>query len=659
MIAVIRTLGAAALAGLLLTLAACGDGEPPASEADKKTRLDAAAPGDLTAYVQARLRARHAQGSAGSGDFVGGPVTAMPVTGAAPPERSGTVLQEAGVDETDLLKSDGTRLYTLQPEGLSGGRLQAYRRADDGSLARLASLALPTDPVSALTLDGMVLGDDGRTLAVVSQAWSEVQTADLCGSACGAALLPPSWMLSSVLVQRVDVADPAAPAAGTRIGIQGHLVGTRRIGHLLYLVTSHAPPLPTEWLPSTTSNAQREAAIAAVRAADLLPRQRVNGGAPQPLVAETDCWVQTGNGSLAIEFTTVTVLDLSTPTLERRSRCFAGGAEAVYLTPAALYVASTRFAYMPVAGMLRYPERISTDLHKFALAGGSVEYRASGSVDGHLGWNFEKKPLRLSEHAGDLRVLSFTGREGWAFLADAASSSAPPPSPALLTVLRESAAGGTLEALATLPSTRRPAPIGKPDEQVYAVRFDGARAYVVTFRRIDPLYVLDLADPADPKVAGELQVPGVSDDLHPLPGGLLFGAGRDADDSGRITGLRFALFDVQDAAAPRQLATYTLGGPSSQMALDGTRHGIDLFVDGGKARIALPVNLADADGNVWTDGLARFEVDLAARTMAPRSLLGERSGEWRDHYALSRSLQIGPQVYALQSGTLNGYAWAP
>jgi hypothetical protein len=96
-------------------------------------------------------------------------------------------------------------------------------------------------------------------------------------------------------------------------------------------------------------------------------------------------------------------------------------------------------------------------------------------------------------------------------------------------------------------------------ERIYAVRYIGDTAFVVTFRQVDPLYTVDLSNPRAPRVVGSLKVPGYSAYLHPLGDGLLLGVGQDADADGRPTGVKLSVFDVSDLRAPRRLSGAEVG----------------------------------------------------------------------------------------------------
>ena len=662
-----------ALVGLLM---ACGGGgsdtTPPAA---REGALAASRPGELVQFVRARLRAREAQALATPGlPLSAGLATDVAATaGAAPPARSTTLVQEAGVDESDLLLSDGRHLYALQPEAGTGGRIAVHRRADNGGLSMLATLRLSADGASEVSTSGMVMSDDQRRLAVLSQRWLMTEEPARCTVAgvcnpIGGTPVAPLWLRSSVGIDRIDVSDPAAARVLDRVQIDGHLVDSRRIGNRLYVVSVHRPWLAYEALAANASEAERAALLDQLRAADLLPTMRINGGAAQPLVGETDCYLQIDNKSLAVEITTVSVFDLAAATATATSRCFVGGSEGLYMSSASLYVATTRFEWQlgQLNGGLSFaPAEMKTDIHKFALAAAAINYRGSASVDGHLGWDTQRKSYRMSELGGDLRVLTFSGQFGWFTTADS-NNPAIPPSPAKLTILRERSGTDTgLHLVSTLPNAARPAPLGKPGEQVYAVRFVGNRGYVVTFRTIDPLYVLDLSDPADPKTAGELEVPGFSNALVPLGEGLLLGIGRDISAaSGRVAGVKIALFDVLDAARPREIRSITLGDEGSGSTIEHSMHGLNLLQQGAITRLALPVHLQSAqsaqnaqDAAPARHGLQTFEVDTQARTLSLRALRGESPNLSPSDLWLERSLQIGDHVYYLHQGALLGYAW--
>jgi Beta propeller domain len=192
---------------------------------------------------------------------------------------------------------------------------------------------------------------------------------------------------------------------------------------------------------------------------------------------------------------------------------------------------------------------------------------------------------------------------------------------------------------------------------VHGVRFAGDRGYLVTFRRTDPLYVLDLSNASDPKVAGVLEVPGFSDQLFPLANGLLLGVGKDANSAGRVQGLKLALFDVRDPALPTQAASLTLGEAGSQSALDHSRHGLNLLDKDGVVRIALPVNLVSNSGQSWTRGLQRFEVDTRARSLRQLTLLGAAPLTGSEPLWQERSVQIDNNVYYANGAGLQGFSW--
>lgn len=654
----------------LLALAACSGGgggnEPAAPQAGERAgALSASQPGELLGFARDKLRERALmrQSTPDIDLDIGtlAPTLAINTTTAeAGALRSGTLVQEAGVDEADLIKSEGNLIYSLNTRhrGNAATLLNVHRRGSDGRVTLAASLELPADPATYPAtypmMRGMLRAATAGRLAVFSESVTLAQPLQLCllDADCGplTTTIAPRVVSSQVHVQLVEAGAAGTLRTADRLTLSGRLVGTRQVGDMLYVVSTHAPVLAAD--NASLGSAARDAALAALSTQDLLPTLRINGGAAQPLLADTDCYLQPGNTSPRVELTTITVIDLASNS--RRSRCLAGGSEAMYLSPQSLVLATTR-SPQPVAGeSLRFASTASTDLHKFSLSGGTVSYRGSGNVVGHLGWDTQRKAHRISEHNGYIRVITFTGEFGWAQPADAGRLS---PSPATLTVLREGTEPRTLQTVSTLPNSRRPAALGKPGEQVYAVRFMGDRAYVVTFRQIDPLYVLDLSDPADPRTVGELEVPGVSEQLFSLPDGLLLGVGRQASATGARGGVKVSLFDVRDPARPRELSSQTFGDVTSASGVDYSPHGLNLLTVGNQVRVVLPLFVWGRPGGAARQGFQRFEVDVAARAMKGVAFVPVANPAVGVDPWAERSLQIDSMLYLLSQGQLSAQPW--
>ncbi len=218
-----------------------------------------------------------------------------------------------------------------------------------------------------------------------------------------------------------------------------------------------------------------------------------------------------------------------------------------------------------------------TLIHQFSLDDGTgAAYVASGEVEGRL-----LNQFAMSEYNGDLRVATTT--DNWGNFGDQSEST--------VYVLRPS--GADLEQISSISG------LGK-GEQIYSVRFIDDVGYVVTFRQVDPLYVLDLSDPANPVLDGELKIPGYSAYLHPVGDGLLLGVGQDATDEGRTTGTQLSLFDVSDPANPQRISTLPIGG-QSEVEWD---HKAFLFWEP-DGTIVLPVSPGWSDCGPAVDCLAK------------------------------------------------------
>ncbi len=209
-------------------------------------------------------------------------------------------------------------------------------------------------------------------------------------------------------------------------------------------------------------------------------------------------------------------------------------------------------------------EREKTIIQKIGIEKGNIEYRAKGEVQGSLLNQFS-----MDESGDYFRVATTT--QFWTTKGSVQHNNV---------YVMDKGLGiiGTLEKIA-------------PDERIYSTRFIGNRLYMVTFKRIDPLFVIDLSDPKNPEILGKLKIPGFSDYLHPYDENHIIGVGKETGDTGwggvSIKGVKLSLFDVSDVENPKQIDTYEIGtaGTDSEALRD---HKAFLF-DKAKNLLVIPV----------------------------------------------------------------------
>lgn len=501
---------------------------------------------------------------------------------------STTNVQEPGVDEPDVVKNAGTLIVTL-----FDGQLRTLRR--DGVIPEIAdtlTLATPFDAEMLLVADRVV---------VLAPLWSH------------------DGPDTRVIV--VDVSDPTDLIVTTEVTLAGQYVSARSADGVVRLVVSNSGPSLEFTQPTRPDRAASGEALARnkeiVRASlleDWLPEMRSTPTAGcAGLLAPV-----TFSG-----FGTTTVLTLD-PELGEvvDAATVTARANEVYASADHLYVAA---GVWPLEG--QGPDDEVTNVHRFEISDPKrARYEASGSVSGHLlrpffGGGGHMGQWAMSEHDGDLRVASTVGPWG-----QGASFST-------VTVLRRQ--GPALVPIGAVTG------LG-PTEQIYAVRFMGTRGYVVTYRRVDPLYVLDLTVPTKPRLLGELKVPGYSAYLHPIAEGTLVGIGQDdPDEDGLADGTQVSVFDVADPAHPRRTAHRRLGERGTSSAVEGDHRAFTWWAD--PARALLPLR-----DHLGFDGLVALNVSGAA--IAEVGRVEHRFGRDDGCVApISRSRVIGGVVYTFST----------
>ena len=468
----------------------------------------------------------------------GGSDGAAPTPQAAPAPAAGdrtggtdfstTNVQEEGVDEPDVVKTDGDYIYAVSYQQLHVIDVR------EGEPKILGSLALEGYGHQLLLRKNklLVIGD-----APPEATPSRTTIAPYYGG--------------TTLIQEVSVGDPAKPAVLRSLRAEGSHVSSRLTGGTARVVIS-APPrafeIPPAPGPETYEQyiARRRSAVANARLSSWLPRGtlRSKSGKRTDRALVGCRRVRRPANFAGLDVLTVLTIDVDKGLPAVDSDALMTDGETVYGSTKALYVATQRYAdqFNADGGP---PNQTFTAIHKFDTSDpGRTDYVASGEVPGYL-----LSQWSLSEHNDVLRVASTTRPPWW--------GGAQTQSESHVTTLR--AIGGRLATLGRVSG------LGK-GERIYAVRMIGDLGYVVTFRQVDPLYTIDLHNAAEPKVLGELKILGYSAYLHPVGDGLLLGVGQDASEEGRRLGAQLSLFDVSNPAKPVRLHQHQLGQWSSTEA---------------------------------------------------------------------------------------------
>lgn len=478
--------------------------------------------------------ARTTAGAAGVDLQAGGDPVASTSASPAPQsvvaDASGTNVQEPGVDEPDTVKVEPGRVFTIAND-TRGPVVRALKPTGRGA-SLLGTFDLPPEAAGARLL---LAGDRLLALATV---WSAERRGP--------------W----TTVWAIDVSEPARLRLASTVAIEGTYTTARLVDGLIRVVVAGGPvgpPVvyPRDESPEAAAHAKQKN-VDAVRGStldDWVPNYELTTFREGKATTETGRACACEDTLRPVEFSgfgsaTVLTIDPKDPAPDNVASV-TGAAGITYASPTDLYVASGWYhpAVPGTAASRSAPDlapsiskpRHETKIHQFSIAEPVARYVASGAVPGSLLNQFS-----MSQHKDHLRVastLSDSQRERGI--------------DNVVSVLRR--VDGELKVVGHV------AGLGHPGERIEGVRMMGTTGYVVTFRQTDPLYVIDLSDPARPTVLGELEIPGVSTYLHPMGSGALIGIGAEATDEGRRTGVGMSVFDVRDLSKPKRAAHLVLG----------------------------------------------------------------------------------------------------
>jgi uncharacterized secreted protein with C-terminal beta-propeller domain len=482
---------------------------------------------------------------------------------------SSTNLQEAGVDESDMIKTDGEYLYIANESDV-----------------RIVS-ATPADSMNVVSyvkaggwIDSIYLYDNKLVILYrPSNGYEDpIVYTDVEKIGVGMPYWIPYQEKAGMLI--VDVSNPMSPETIKDIQVDGYLVASRITGGNLHVITQFMPSLPpldiwydgSEEDKKSVTEANNQT-LASLTLDDFVPSYNIND-ANGVLVEEgravaTKDFIrpQEDGGGTMVSIITINMAD---PAADFTSTGFIADVHNVYASTESLYLVSTIYNYSEDTydenGFVVWSNpTFETQIHKFDL-GSTVTYAAEGKVDGEILNQFS-----LGEYEGVLRIATTTG-----YTWDQTSRNH-------VFCLQNN--GGSLTVIGSIRDLA-------PGERLYSARFMGDRGFLVTFVQVDPLFTLDLSVPQNPTVVGELKVPGFSTYLHPINDDILLAIGQDTKAEGdivKVGGMQLSIFDTSDFANPKLLHSEIIGDRGTYSEALYNHKAVAFWPE--KNLLALPVNL--------------------------------------------------------------------
>jgi len=459
------------------------------------------------------------------------------------PEYSTTNIQVEGVDEADIVKTDGQYLYIVIDNRIV--IVKAYPPEEAVVL-------------SEIEVDGAIAGIfiNGDRLAIFENTWPIY----------GIEPYEPGLRSITPQEQRVtikvyDISNREDPVLNRDLAVDGYYVGSRMIGSFVYVIVNGSVYGIDDQL--VTPGIYSDGSVTDVPASDI--------------------W-HSDVPDYSYLFTTIMAVSLQDDGQEpTHQTLLVGAASGLYVSMSNVYITFPGQAVETTAVTGLMPERVyytsGTTVHRIHIDDGVIELNGSGEVPGRLLNQFS-----MDEHQGYFRVATTTddfSPEGGVTLTNQ------------VYIL-----DGDLDIVGRLENLA-------PGEQIHSARFMGNRCYLVTFRNIDPLFVIDLKDPYNPRVLGELKVTGYSDYLHLYDENHIIGIGKETvaanEDFAWYQGVKISLFDVSDVSAPKEIAKYEIGdrGTDSPVLSD---HKALLF-NRSRNLLVIPVQVAQIDAKDYPYGV--------------------------------------------------------
>lgn len=442
----------------------------------------------------------------------------MSASGAAAPDYSGTNVQVRGVDEADVVKTDGKFIYQVNEQKVL--IIRAYP-ADKMEIVKTIEFEDKNFTPQELYVDKkhlVVIGSTNYNTPMLQpepgQAPVEKRVQQTMPE-----IYPPFLVRNTVKAIIFDITNKEDISKIRETELDGVYISSRKIGSSLYLAANKYIDYYLIEKDQLSTPAFRDSAASGKFTDILYEDIKYFPGSPEP------------------NYLMIASLDLEKPAEQMEVSTYLGAGQNIYSSEQNLYVAVTQYntplsdsiIKQKAARLIRPQYQSGTTIYKFGLNRGQTNYLGKGEVPGTILNQFS-----MDEHNGYFRIATTKG-EVWLGGDNTSKNN-------VYILDQNLKITGKIEDIA-------------PGERIYSVRFMGGRAYMVTFKKVDPLFVIDLSVPKAPEILGQLKIPGYSDYLHPYDENHIIGFGKDAAEIpgqnwGYYQGMKIAVFDVSDVEHP-------------------------------------------------------------------------------------------------------------
>ena len=505
---------------------------------------------------------------------------------------SNTNEQVEGINEADIVKTDGTYIYVATRDSVK------IYRANDGRPVLTDSMEVMLDKETGEYIEFTELYLDEGKLVVLGRKgamgnWIRPMPEPMPMEDVMVDSIMPFYGEEYVYLGVYEIDQEGKMNLVKELELEGGLLSSRKKDEHVYLVVnkylSYYGPYPDKPIPlfrdSTIGTEYREIPVDSIL---YHPGRRMSN------------------------YLLVAAVDIMDEKESANVEAYLGSGSEVYMSENALYVSGND--YNSFWGTV-------TNITRFTVDGTRIAYSGGGMVQGSLLNQFS-----MDEYDGNLRVATTEWR------GDSLNS--------VYILDRNMDQIGSIENLA-------------PGESIFSARFMGDIGYVVTFRQVDPLFVLDLSDPENPKVTGELKVPGFSNYLHPISQDILLGIGQDVDEeTGIQQGIKLSLFDVSDSGKPREIKNLTLGDTGSYAEVLHNHKALMLKPE--EELIAFDATLNTYSGKLAREAFNGLVVVKASKA-GDLQLVAEISNEGIYGQNVKRPVYIGDILYYVMDDQIRAF----